>query len=325
MRIFITGGTGVIGRRVVQKLSELDHNLIVLSRSKEKSKWLSNLGAEPVEGSLYDQNCMNSYTKNVDGVVNLATSIPKKMKTKPKDWIETCRLRTEGKKILIQSSLENKCKFFIQESFLMVYGHQNGNWVDESTPIEKPVSYGYKLPEKFQFILNNAVEAEEIINKAHFEKNLPSIILRYGVFYSEDASSTIDMLKMIEKHRFPIVGNGDSFTNPIHLEDAATATVNAIENYRTAIGNTFNICDDEPVKLSEFLNFVAKQTNSDSPRKFPLMLAKFLVDPYILNVIYSSVRCKNTLAKEKLNWSLKYPTFREGISEVVRLSTKLTA
>ena len=316
MRIFVVGGTGVIGRRIVQKLVENDHKVYVLSRSEEKSKWILEQGAEPLKGSMFDLEQMNSFTANMDGIVNMATSIPKKMKTKPKDWKETCKIRDEGKMVLIQACLDNHCKFLVQESFLMVYGDRQGEWVDESTPILKPVPLAYNLKAGFHKILNNAVSGEELIKKANHDNNLPSIVLRYGVFYAQDASTTIDMIRMIKKHRFPIIGSGNSFTNPIHVDDAASATIKAVENYQRVVGKTFNICDDEPVKIGDFFRYVASATGSKKPRRLPLFLAKLAVDPYILNVIFSSVRCKNTLAKDLLDWNLQYPTYREGISEI---------
>ena len=179
MRIFVVGGTGVLGKRVVEGLVQNNHKLLVLSRSKEKSKWIKEIGAEPVEGNIFDKNQMISCANNQEGIVNLATHIPKKMKTKPLDWKETCKIREEGKNSLIEASLINNCKFFIQESFLLVYGNQNGKWVDELVPVSTPVPLAYNLNPGFHNILNNAVLAEQLVNKAYKERHLPSIILRY--------------------------------------------------------------------------------------------------------------------------------------------------
>lgn len=317
MRIFVVGGTGILGKRVVNDLVEKGNKLLVLSRNKDKSNWITDQGAEPIEADLFNLDDMNSCASNQDGIINLATSIPKKMKTKPKDWQETKDIRDKGKRILIQASLNNQCKFFIQESFLLVYGNQYGKWVDESDSITKPVPLAYKLNKGFHDILNNAVLGEEIIYQVTKNDQLPSIVLRYGVFYASDASTTIDMVNMMRKHRFPIIGKGDSFTNPIHVDDAASATVQAVENYRKAVGKVFNICDNEPVLIKEFFSHVAKVTGSKDPMKVPLFIAKFAVDPYILNAIFSSVRCKNNRARDVLNWELQYPTYREGFTEVI--------
>lgn len=307
MKIFISGATGVLGRRVVRRLVEGDHTVIGLSRSPSNSDWLRNNGAEARSGDLFDQESINDLTSDSEGILHLATAIPTKARTTTADWKTNDRIRREGTRNLVGAAKLHSCKLYIQQSLTLIYGEQNGNWVDEKTP----------LPDPQPSILESAVDMEKIVREAMTEHDLPAIILRFGSFYSHDSAQTRDMLQLVQKGFFPIVGDGSGYWNLIHVDDAAEAVVKAVENYEAGLGQTFNVCDDEPVPYGELLRFIAERLGARKPMRIPRFLANWMLGSHVVESIFSSFRGRNQSVKELLDWIPHFQTYREGYQDVI--------
>ena len=315
MKIFVIGSTGVLGRRVVKILAKT-HELYCLVRSEGKKEQIEKIGARAIVGNLYDKDLLVKVTQNMDGLLHLATAIPSMNKTRPKDWEENNRLRTEAVKILIEVVKKNRIIFYIQNSVLFSYGHRNGEWVNEKTKFVRPMPTYCKLSEEYRYILESMIEGEEYIE--HEIKNgFPGIILRFGMFYSSDSHTTTQIINMVQKGKFPIIADGSSFINLIHVDDAAQAVVDAVKSYEPIMGKVFNISDDLPVSYQEFLPFLAQELQVKKPRKVPVFLAKLVAGKYTVNIVLSSYRNENLLFKQSTGWKPAYPTYKEGYKQVL--------
>ena len=323
MKIFVVGGTGVLGRQTVPLLVKANHEIIAIYRDDEKKKLLQEMGAHPSRGDLFDQEEILGATADADAILNLATAIPRKTKTSPKDWETTCKIRLEGTRNLMNCVLKHHMKLYVHPLVVFAYGHRNGNWVDEKVVPALPIPSSIRLPKKFKSISENPIVSENLVNQAIREKNLPAVILRFGWFYRHDAASTIDMFRGIRTGTYAIVGSGESYWNMLHVEDAAAAILKTIENYRSNIGRVFNIVDDEPVKSGVLLKYVATLLGSKPPRKIPTAIAKFVIGRPATAFVTNSVQVKNDLAKTALNWRPKFPTYKTGFKNEVEQWLKL--
>jgi nucleoside-diphosphate-sugar epimerase len=153
---------------------------------------------------------------------------------------------------------------------------------------------------------------EGIVSDAVAQHDLPAITLRFGSFYSHDSAQTRGMLGLIQKGLFPIPGDGKDYWNLINADDAAEAVIKAIDNHEAGLGQTFNVCDDEPVQYGEMVRFIAKTLGARKPARIPRSLGRVALGGHVVEAIFSSMRCRNQLAREKLGWAPRYPTFREG-------------
>lgn len=315
MKLFIIGATGVLGKRVIKNLVET-HEIHCLVRSDSKKQEVEKLGAIGHVGDLYDKISVVELTKDIDGLLHLATSIPQKEKTKPNDWTENNRLRTEAVSILIEAVKINGIQFYIHNDVLFSYGQRKGEWVDESVPLTRPMPSYYKMSDEWRYVLESAIEGEELLHK-EIMNGFSAIILRFGMFYSSDSYNTLQILDMVKKGKFPIIGDGSSYVNFIHVDDAAQAVTKTVANYDAIIGMTFNISDDTPATYDEVLPFIAKKLNVKKPRKVPPFLAKLVAGKYTVNLVLSSFRNKNDSFKEKTGWKPFYPSYKEGFEQIL--------
>ena len=302
MSVFIAGATGVLGRRVVQRLVEGGHQVIGLSRSEENSDWLKQNGAEPREGDLFNPDQLINLSFGCDVFLHLATSIPNKTRTTVKDWSVNDRIRREGTKSLVETALHHNCKLYVQQSITFIYGDRKGAWVDETAPV----------PSGQISILQSAVDMEHLVQDAIKQGQLPAVILRFGAFYCYDSVQTQTMFEMLQNGRFPVIGNGTGYWNVIQVDDAANAVIKAVEDYHTSTGHIFNVCDDKPVTYRELADYVSERLVAKKPGRIPSFLAKLFLGSHTVNTLLSSVRCKNDKIKKLLNWHPDYPTYCEG-------------
>jgi len=153
MKVFIIGATGVLGRRVVKLLTANGHQVVGLSRSRKNADWLSQHGAEPRAGDLFNLEQVCQLSAGCDAFLHLATAIPNKSRSTPTDWAINDRLRRAGTQILVAAALRNHCRLYVQQSITFIYGDTQGAWVDERAPISTHIGG----------ILQSAVDMEQIV------------------------------------------------------------------------------------------------------------------------------------------------------------------
>jgi nucleoside-diphosphate-sugar epimerase len=302
MRVFISGATGVLGRRVVRLLVGSGHQVVGLSRSQKGADWLNQQGAVARTGDLFNQEQICELSSDCNAILHLATAIPTRPRTTLDDWKTNDHIRRAGTQITLEAALRNRCELYLTHSVLLAYGDRNGEWVDENTPLSTQQAS----------ILQSAADLEHIVRKAINERDLPAIILRYGSFYCYDSAQTQAMFEMTRQGIYSMIGDGSMYWNNIHVDDGANAVLKAVENYTHGVGQTFNVCDDEPVRLRKLLNYVAEMLGAKKPGSIPASQAEAALGAHIVEFLLASVRCKNRLIKERLNWSPKYPTYRQG-------------
>lgn len=307
MNIFIAGATGVLGRRVVRRLTARGHDVTGLARSAENEHLLRSMGARIARANIFDREAMTHHVAAHDAVLHLATSIPKASRPTRKDWATNDLLRTKGTENLIQAALENRVSVYVQESIVHLYGRYDGAEVDESFAL------GHDLP----YNLTSALEMERSIERHVRRNGLPAITLRFGGFYSHDSHHSISLIEGIRNRSIPIVGKGDALWNLVHLDDAAAAVVQAVERHHTNTGRAFNIVDDHPVMMKELFLTIAEMIGARTPRSIPAAVARVVAGKDAVRFLQISLRASNRAAKELLQWTPHYPTFREGLRQVM--------
>ena len=303
MKVFVTGATGIIGKRIVKQLVRHNYEVVGLARSDKNVEQLKAMGALPRRGDLFQAQQLIDITRDCDAILHMATKIPLQPVPKAKDWVMNDRIRTEGTRNLITAAEENSIKTFIQQSVIFTYGDQHGADIYQDMP----------LPDQVSDNLLSNVEMEDMLTQ---HPSLDYIILRFGWFYSADSAQTQNMLQMAKKGFFPIIGKGQSFLNMIHADDAADAVVHALQHASTLQRSIFNITDFSPVSLKDMITAMAEATKGRKPMHIPKALARLMTGKAAVDFLTASMRIRP--ASNFGDWRPKYPDFRLGISEVAK-------
>ncbi|WP_262286832.1 NAD(P)-dependent oxidoreductase [Micromonospora sp. MA102] len=259
VRVFVAGGAGVLGRRLVPRLVARGHEVTATTTSANKLRVLERLGAEAVVMDGLDAMLVGEVVAQArpDVIVHQMTAISGKPDIKHFDrWFATTnRLRAEGT------------------------GH-----------------------------LLAAAEAirhlEDVVVKAG------GAVLRYGAFYGPGA--TDDQVELVRKRQYPVIGNGGGYSSWVHLDDAASATVLAVEQRARGV---FNIVDDEPAPAGEWLPYLAARAGAKRPMQVPTWLARLVAGETAVAMMTEGRFFSNAKAKRELGWQLRYPSWRQGFKE----------
>jgi nucleoside-diphosphate-sugar epimerase len=299
MRIFVTGSTGVIGRRVVPMLVADGHQVSAMVHSPGKSGVLAKAGADAVAADLFDSASLRSAIAGHDAVVNLATHIPSSFGIFLKSaWAENDRIRREGSANLVDAALAEGVPRYIQESFAPVYPDRGDHWIDEGTPIE-PVSY------------NRSIEDAEASVARFTACGGTGVVLRFGGFYGPDARTLWDMIGLVRRGIAPMPGSADAYVSSVSHDDAASAVRSAIQ----APSGTYNVVDDEPVTHRAYFDSLASALGVSPPRLLPTWLT-FLFGS-LGEMLARSLRISNRKLRMTCDWQPKYRSVREGWKDVL--------
>jgi nucleoside-diphosphate-sugar epimerase len=301
MRVFVAGATGAIGTRLVPQLVARGHEVTGTSRSPEKAEALRRQGAEPVALDLLDPKAVREAVSAArpEAIVHEATALSELTDVKHFDrsFAQTNRLRTEGTDALLAAAREIGVGRFVAQSFAgWPYAREGGPVKSEEDALDPtPVPAMRETLGAIRHLEQTVVDSG-------------GIALRYGGFYGspEDAQ-----LELVRKRRFPIVGDGGGVFSFVHLDDAAAATVLAIERGTSGI---YNIVDDEPAPVREWLPALAATIGAKPPRRVPRWLARLLSGESGVALMTEVRGASNAKAKRELGWRLRYPSWREGFS-----------
>jgi 2-alkyl-3-oxoalkanoate reductase len=301
MRVFVAGATGAIGTRLVPQLIDRGHEVIGTFRSAGNADRVRALGAEPVALDLLDAGAVRKAVLEAepDAIVHQATALADVRFSRKLDrtFTQTNRLRTEGTDALLAAAHEAGLRRFVAQSFASARYAREGGWVKtEDDPLDP-----------------NPVPSTRETNAAmrHLEQAVSDaggIALRYGGFYGADNDGLVEPVR---KRRFPIVGDGAGVFSFIHLDDAAAATVLALEGDRAGI---YNIVDDEPAPVREWLPVLAEALGAKPPRRFPRRLARLVAGEAAVMMGTEARGASNAKAKRELGWVLRYPSWRQGFA-----------
>jgi len=299
MRVFVAGASGAIGARLVPKLVERGHEVIGSSRSPKKSERLRALGADPIVLDLLDADAVRQAVAAArpDAIVHQATALSglSNFKHFDRSFAATNRLRTEGTDALLAAAGEAEVSRFLAQSFTSwPYAREGGQVKTEDDPLDStPVP-----------AMRESLEA--IRHLEHAVVGAGGLALRYGGFYGSPDDA---QLELVRKRRFPLVGDGGGIWSFVHLDDAATATALALERGAPGI---YNIVDNEPAPVREWLPALAATIGAKPPRRIPRWLARLVAGEAGV-VLMTGIRgASNAKAKHELDWTLRYPSWRQG-------------
>jgi 2-alkyl-3-oxoalkanoate reductase len=303
MRVFVVGASGAIGSRLVPQLIEHGHDVVGTVRSPGNAERVRALGAEPVVLDLLDAAAVRKAVLEAgpEAIVHEATALADAMwgRNFDKVFAGTNELRTKGTGALLAAAREAGVRRFVAQSFASYrYLRDGGPVKTEDDPLDPTPPA-------------NAVEswaAMDDLDRTVTEAG--GIILRYGVFYG---AANDGLIEPVRKRQYPIIGEGGGFTCWIHLDDAAAATVLALEQDGPAI---YNVVDDEPAPVREWLPVVAQALGAKPPRRVPTWLARLLAGEAAVVMGTTARGASNAKAKRDLGWTLRYPSWRQGFREV---------
>jgi nucleoside-diphosphate-sugar epimerase len=300
MRVLVVGASGAIGTRLVPQLISQGHEVIGTFRSAGNAERVRALGAEPVALDLLDVGAARQAVLQTrpEAIIHQATALANMRFSRNLDrgFATTNRLRTEGTDALLAAAAEAGVRRFVAQSFAQYrYAREGGPVKTEDDPLDPAPP---------------AVARQTNAAMAHLDQVVTAaggIALRYGGFYGAASDA---LPGPVRKRQFPVVGDGGGVSSWIHLDDAAAATVLALEHGRPGL---YNITDDEPATMRDWLPALAAALGARPPRHVPVWLARLIMGKGLV-MITESRGAANAKAKRELGWTLRYPSWRQGFS-----------
>ena len=306
VRVFVAGGTGVVGRRLVPQLLARGHQVTATTTSPAKLGLLEQLGADGVVMDGLDAVSVGEAVAAArpDAIVHQMTGLSAAHAGKPdlkhadRFFAATTRLRSEGTDHLLAAAEATGVSHVVAQSFGAFNGIREGGLVKtEEDPMDPGPASARKGAEALRHL-------EDVVVKAG------GAVLRYGSLYGPGA--TDDQVELVRKRQFPLIGSGTGYMSWVHLDDAASATVLAVEQRARGV---FNIVDDEPAPVSQWLPYLAACAGAKRPMRVPKWLARLLAGEMAVMMMTEGRGFSNAKAKRDLGWELRYPSWRQGFKE----------
>jgi nucleoside-diphosphate-sugar epimerase len=308
MKVFVAGATGALGTQLVPMLVANGHDVVGMSRTNAQRDHLRSLGVQPVVADALDADAVGRVVGETepDVIVHELTAIPPKinMRRFEREFALTNRLRTDGTDHLLSAGLAAGVKRFVAQSNASLYARTGGPIKQEDAPLDADP------PPEMRQGLAALRHLEATVTGADWTDG---VVLRYGWFYGPGTSIALDPLgsqiEMIRKRQLPIVGGGTGIWSFIHIEDAAAATVAAVEGGPAGI---YNVVDDEPAPVSEWAPALAAAVGAKRPLRLPRWVGRLAAGEWATVAMTELRGASNAKAKRKLDWQLRYPSWRQG-------------
>jgi nucleoside-diphosphate-sugar epimerase len=307
MKVFVAGATGAIGRELVPRLVEAGHEVHGMTRKPENRPILEELGATPVVADALDATQVAAAVAAAEPevIVHQLTAIGDvDTRHMEKSFAMTNRLRTEGTDHLLSAGQAVGVKRFVAQSHIMAYARTGGAVKTEEDPDDRAPTAG----------IRPNLEAIEHLEEAVLgAKWTEGIVLRYGWFYGPGTSMArgSEQAELIRKRKFPLVADAGAVWSWIHVADAAAATVAAIE--RGSRG-TYNVVDDDPATVAEWLPTLARELGAKPPRRVPRFVGRLFAGETGVVMMTELRGASNAKAKRELDWRPAHPTWRGGLA-----------
>jgi nucleoside-diphosphate-sugar epimerase len=307
VRVFVAGGSGVLGQRLVPQLVASGHQVTATTTSPAKLGLLEQLGAEPVVMDGLDEMSVGEAVAKAqpDAIVHQMTAISVAHAGKPDikhpdRWFATTnRLRIEGTDHLLAAAEAAGVSHVVAQGYASWNGIREGGWVKtEEDPLD--LMAGTAAQPGMEAMRH----VEDVVLKAG------GAVLRYGAFYGPGAID--DQVELLRKRQYPLVGRATGYSSWVHLDDAASATVLAVEQ---KVRGAFNIVDDEPAPASEWLPYLAACAGAKRPMRVPTWLARLLAGDQAVVMMTEGRGFSNAKARRELGWEPRYPSWRQGFRE----------
>ncbi|HKX17260.1 MAG TPA: NAD(P)-dependent oxidoreductase [bacterium] len=301
MKVFVAGGSGVLGRATVRALSEAGHTVRATARGPEKALVVRRLGAEPVDIDLFDAAAVRRAVSGSAAIVRLTTKIPSLTKMgRHGAWAETNRLRTEGARIMVEAALQEQVPVYVHESVVFVYRDGGTDWLDEDAPTDD----GGTTP------LRAALAGEQEASRFTRAGGL-GIVLRFGGFYGPDAPSTLETAQMMRRRLLPQIGQGTNYLSSVYVPDAGRAVAAAL----TVPAGIYNIADDVPVLFAAYLRIAARSLGVPRPWRLPRVLRPLLFGE-MGRYLFRSLRVSNRRFRDAAGWAPEFPSASDGWARI---------
>ena len=312
MKVFVAGATGAIGRKLVPMLVANGHDVVGMTHTDDKRAQLVDVGARPVVADALDPDAVARAVGEAepDVIVHQLTAIPPSinMRRFEQEFALTNRLRTEATDHLLSAGRAVGVQRFVAQGNAAVPYARSGGPIKEEEDSFEP-----DPPPAMRPSLEAMRHLEAAVTGARWTDGF---VLRYGWFYGPGTSIAIDppgsQIELIRKRQLPIVGQGTGIWSFVHIEDAAAATVAAIEAGHAGI---YNIVDDEPAPVSEWLPVLAAAVGAKRPRRVPRWVGHLLAGEVAAMAMNELRGASNDKAKRVLDWDLRYPSWRQGFAE----------
>jgi nucleoside-diphosphate-sugar epimerase len=310
MKVFIAGASGAIGRPLVRRLLAAGHEVTGTTRREERAEEMSAAGATAVVCDVFDAPALEAAVgaAGPEVVVNELTSLPDRYNPRTIDYGPTNRVREEGGRNLMKAALAAGARRYVTQSISFIYAPEGGRVKDEEgRPFED-------APAPFDRGVRAMLAHErEVLGTEGIE----GLVLRYGQLYGPGTYYTPGsgaLAKQVERRMLPVIGPGTGVNSFIHVEDAAAATVAALDHGAPGV---YNVTDDDPAPMSEWLPAYAEALGAKPPRHVPTWVAR-IVGGRVGAIFGTELRgASNAKAKRELGWEPSYPSWRQGFAEAL--------
>jgi len=300
VKVLFAGASGTLGRALVPQLLGAGHEVIGLTLHPLAAERLRALGVRPITVDVFDRGALLPAVRELqaDAVLHQLTALAD-FRNPDKWFAVTNRLRTEGTDHLLAAAQATGVPHVVAQGYASWNGIRQGGWVKtEDDPLDPETGT----------IMGKGAAAIRHLESAVLDAG--GAVLRYGAFYGPGA--TDDQVAMVRKRQFPLVGGGAGYCSWVHLDDAASATVLAVEQKAKGV---FNIVDDEPAPAAEWLPHLAAVAGAKPPMRVPKWLARLLAGDLPVIMMLEGRGFSNAKAKRELGWELRYPSWRQGFKK----------
>lgn len=311
MKIFLAGATGALGRQLVPRLVERGHEVTGMTRSASKRELVRELGGWPVVADALDPESVAEAVARAEPevIVHQLTAIPHALNMRhfARDFAQTNRLRTEGTDHLLAAARGLGVRRFVAQSYApAVFARVGGPVKGEQDPVDA------SPPKEARTTLEAIIHLERAVTEATWTEG---VVLRYGGFYGPGTNVSFGpegtMVEAIRKRKLPLVGDAGGVWSFIHIQDAAEATADAIEGRGRGV---YNVVDDEPATVAEWLPVAAAAWGASAPRREPRWLGRLFAGEFATVMMTEARGASNAKAKRELGWSPRYPSWRQGFA-----------
>jgi nucleoside-diphosphate-sugar epimerase len=311
MRVFVAGASGAIGRPLLPKLVAAGHEVTGMTRSEERAAQVRDAGAEAAVVDVFDRDALHAAMREAapEVVVHQLTALPERMDFRKEDlYTATNRLRTEGTRNLLDGARAAGARRFVSQSIAFAYRNDGSRVKTEDDPLLE------SAPGPFEGGVTALDQMEGAVLAAD---GLDGLVLRYGFFYGPGTHYGSDgsIVADVRRRRMPIVGRGTGVFSFIHVDDAADATLAAVERGAPGI---YNVTDDEPAALHEWVPVLAEAAGAKRPMRVPVWLAKLVAGRQATDFALELRGASNEKAKRELGWRPAHPSWRSGFAEALR-------
>jgi 2-alkyl-3-oxoalkanoate reductase len=310
MKILLAGASGAVGQSLIPLLVEQHHEVYGAFRNPAHNDRVQSLGATPVVFDALDATAVSKAVDEIKphAVIHQLTAIPARIDLRhfDRDFALTNKLRTEGTRNLTTAAVKAGVEKFIAQSF--------AGWPYTRTGIRLKTEEDSLDPTPPAQLKSTLDAIQMLENTVIREQAFTGIVLRYGPFYGPNTSisTTGTVVEDIRHHKFPLIGQGTGVWSFCHIHDAASATVAALNRAQRGI---YNIVDDDPALVSDWLPYLAECVGAKPPSRLPNLLARAVVGEHVVALMNDIRGVSNEKAKRELNWTPKWASWRQGFRE----------